>query len=276
MNPVCPTSLPALGRTALIFAHPAHEWFTLRAMLRFQPDVYYLSRGAYTNADFDDAFCQAWENVGFRGTMTFGDASEADIFQHYLNHDHAWFAQRRDHLGHWLNKVQPNSVFTDPFEWYNSAHDAVPLLLASALQQQTTCKPQLWEHGIAIHTIEPELQGNLDWPAAQLDEEELQIKRDLLVEMGKLSQTWAHNVNDELTSVVASWSETQIRTEYYRPVTEDYDFTSLPTEPIWDSYDKRGKKRVADGRASEAILFQQHFQPLAESLLSENQQADVA
>lgn len=262
-----PSLVKAGGRTAVIFAHPAHEWFAMRALLDYQPDVYYLTRGAYTDPRFESAFRQMWTTAGFRGTMHFGSASEPEIFQRYLHHDHAWFTSRRDELADWLTQVDPELAFCDPFEWYNSAHDLVPLLLSSALAAQRRRLPQLWEYGLAVHTIPPSLQPATGWPTLRLSDEELEIKRWLLGEMKQLSTAWAQGVNHELSTLTAPWTEEQLRTERYRPMPA-WDFSMAPPQPPWPTYDDRGKRRVAEGRSAEAICFESHFRPLAERLLT--------
>lgn len=262
--------LAATGRpSAMVFAHPAHEWFTFAALLRLQPNLYYLSPGIFYRDGFENAFRQKLAAIGFRGTVTFGSISESAIYEHYLARDDDWFVKQRNAIAAWLGQFQPGIVFTDPFEWYNSAHDLVPLLVASAVQCQSVQGREivLAEHGIGLQTIAWQQRKTDAWPSVQLTVDEVDRKRQFLGDMNGFFSGTTQGVNDELQDVAKDWREREFFTEYYRWAPATRDFTVPPEPGGWPSYDQRGYLRVASGRAQQAITFQEHYAPLAEKLV---------
>ncbi len=266
MHPTLPAGNP---RTATVFAHPAHEWFTLASVLRYQPEIYYLSRGAFGAPHFEGAFRAALAEVGFQGTVTFANEREEEVYQRLLRRDESWSHHCCGELREWLSAVRPQVVFVDAFEWYNSAHDLVPLLVTAALRSQEWRQPlpEIWEHGVGVHTIPPAQQQASGWPAITLDASELAAKMRLLETMDRLIESCGAQANDALTNVTAAWSGKQFRTEWYRRTSLSVDYTTPPLTHGWQTYDERGVRRVLAGRSRQAISFAEHFAPLAAALL---------
>ncbi|RCS53968.1 hypothetical protein DTL42_02055 [Bremerella cremea] len=265
--------LAETGRpTGMVFAHPAHEWFAFAALLRLQPNLYYLSPGIYATEGFENAFREKLAAIGFQGTVTFGAISESEIYERYLAHDNDWFVTQRNAIAAWLKQFQPGLVCTDPFEWYNSAHDLVPLLVASAVQCQSsqTQRISLAEHGLGLQTIAWQQRKTDDWPSVQLTADEVDCKRQFLRDMQGFVSGILQGVNDELQDVTKDWREREFYTEYYRWAPATRVFTVPPDVGGWPTYDQRGYWRVASGRAQQAITFQEHFVPLAEKLLRQS------
>ncbi|PQO41224.1 hypothetical protein C5Y96_00470 [Blastopirellula marina] len=267
-NLLAPSGRP----TGMVFAHPAHEWFTFAAVLRLQPNLYYLSPGIFGGDGFADAFREKLAAIGFRGTVTFGSISESEIYERYLAQDDDWFVTQRDAIADWLGALQPGIVFTDAFEWYNSAHDLVPLLVTSAVQCQPSDSPpiSLAEHGIGLQTVPWQKRQTQDWPAVRLTDDEIACKRQFLGDMNGFFSGITQGVNDELQSVVKDWGEKEYQTEYYRWTSVTRTFGEPPKVGDWATYDQRGHLRVASGRSQQAITFHEHFAPLAAKLLRED------
>lgn len=266
-NLLSPTDRPA----GMIFAHPAHEWFTFAALLRLQPDLYYLSPGIFGGDGFENAFREKLAALGFRGTVTFGAISESEIYERFLARDDDWFVNQRNAVAAWLGHHGPGIVFTDPFEWYNSAHDLVPLLVASAVRCTTlqASGMSLAEHGIGLQTVAWQERQTHDWSSVKLTEEEVDRKRQFLGAMNGFFNGVTKGVSDELQDVVKDWSDREFSTEYYRWTASTRKFSVPPKVGGWATYDQRGVLRVASGRSRQAITFQEHFAPLAETLLRE-------
>ncbi|MEW4562774.1 hypothetical protein AB1K70_09620 [Bremerella sp. JC770] len=265
------------GSTGMVFAHPAHEWFTFAALLRLQPDLYYLSPGIFGKDGFEEAFREKLAAIGFQGTVTFGAISETEIYERYLARDDDWFVTQRDAIAGWLGRLQPGLVFTDPFEWYNSAHDLVPLLVASAIESlPSQCPPiSLAEHGVGVQTIARKERVTHNWPSVQLTDDEVDRKRQFLRDMNGFFEDVAQGVNDELQDVVKDWGEPEYYTEYYRWARANQAFTQPPEVGGWATYDQRGHLRVAAGRSQQAITFQEHFAPLAAKLLRQDSMSTI-
>lgn len=267
-NLLAPTGRP----TGMVFAHPAHEWFTFAALLRLQPNVYYLSPGMFGEDGFEHAFRKKLEAIGFQGTVTFGSISESEIYRRYLAHDDNWFAAQRDAIAGWLEGLQPGIVFTDAFEWYNSAHDLVPLLVASAVQCPSLQNQRilLAEHGIGLQTIPWQNRKACDWSSVQLTADEVARKRQFLGDMDGFFSGITQGVNDELRNVVKDWGDREFYTEYYRRAPATRRFNEAPGAGGWATYDQRGHMRVAAGRSQQAITFREHYAPLAAKLLKQD------
>ncbi|GAA4428051.1 hypothetical protein [Bremerella cremea] len=263
--------------SAFVFAHPAHEWFTLAALLRLQPDIYYLSPGPFNDPEFESHFREAMTKIGYRGSITIAPIREEEVYTHYLRHDEKWFQEQRQRLASWLKEVEPSVIFTDPFEWYNSAHDLAPLLTSAALLSlgRGPGDVVLAEHGIAIQTVAPEVRDTSGWSKVMLTEEEEPAKAILLECMREFIQRSPYPITDDLAAIVGNWPSELIRTEFYRTAPVERSFLQPPVTKGWVTYDVRGQRRVAEGRSKEAISFGKHFAPLAKSLLRRHAAASI-
>ena len=257
-------------RVAMVFAHPAHELFASGIIQRVQPHILYITRADGAGCDGREEMARvALKEFGFHGTVTFLGVSEKEVHRRILTADLTYFLQLRDRVSDWLSDIGPDVILTDAFEWYNSLHDLCPLLVDSALQSlqlgSGACAAR-YELSLAIHSLaEPPLPSSESDGATaaplchSLSPHEATIKQSVMQVLGRQ--------DDSLGSIVNGWDLKRCQQEFYQRVPADRDYRTAPKCGDWQTYDQHGKQRVKQGRYSQAILFKDHFVPLAEALL---------
>lgn len=260
------------NNTAMVFAHPAHELFVFGSVLRFQPDILFLSRGYRTGSlSGNESLQQVLQEFGFRGRVTVLPHEEGEIFARYLCGDFTWFAKLRDQVADWLSGVRPGTLFSDAYEHYNSAHDLCPLIVEAAVRKLPFRPERRLEFPMAVYSLS-HAQSNryagrqTTWSRHFLSPSSLAAKRAIWDQVRAEAQQVDVPFRDGPAEITDAWPQERFATEYYQLTPHDREFDLPPSDICWADYDDRGRARVREGRAKQAITFAEHFVPLAQAL----------
>ncbi len=254
---------------AMVLGHGDHEVFLTGMIQQFQPHILYITCGPHAENDLVKKQARAvLKSLAFRSTVTFLPVTEAEIFQHMLSDDSDWFERYRDQVAAWLNKVRPDVIFSDAYEWYNSVHDLCPLLVDSALQATASLashRPARYDLPLAFQTIpyrraEEFDNGGTPFEYCSLTPEQTRQKRAIVRTQS------LHDAN--IREVTAGWPSQRYEQEVYRRVPAERDYRIAPCRDLWVTYDEHGTNQVRSGRYAQAISFQEHYAPIANALFS--------
>jgi hypothetical protein len=255
----------------MVFAHPGHELTVAGMLLRYQPHLLFLTRAdAGQDQGREQLARYGLDQMGLAGKATFLRIAEAEVFRALINGDWAFFQTLRNHILEWLVNVRPALVFGDAFEFYNVNHDLCRVLLDSAVQEyrastgDTPANHEILLACYANSALAAQPMHMFDFLApklayCELTQAEVARKQELIRVLGSR--------NSYIGAIAHAVPQERFRQEPYRPLPRPRDYTQRFSVP-WPTYEEHGRQRTQSGKYEQAILFSQHFVPLAQAICS--------
>ncbi len=249
---------------AMVFAHPAHEILVAGMLQRDRPHVLFVTRSdSGGESGREELASRGLERLGLADRATFLRQSEAESYDWALRGHTDGYLRLKEQIREWLDGVRPAAVYGDGFELSNFHHDLTRALLDAALRDhgRRHAPPENYELPLVCRT-EPEpwrlrFQEFPDGGARvfELTPDELARKMELVHWVGL----------QRIDAAMAVGLFPPPDREVFREVPADRDYGVAPPT-LRKHYDEWGRLQVRRGRYRQALLFEEHFVPIARAL----------
>ena len=253
---------------AFVFAHPAaHELLVTGLIQSSRSHLLFLTQADSASPQSSQIARETLEKLELCESMTFLEMSEIESYSRAFAADFGFYADYRNRILDWLFQVQPDVVIGDAQECYNFHHDLTRVLLDDAHREYSRKRPSVQNYEFAnvcrtsddLNTfLIQQFPSNRVALVHDLDEEQVEQKKLLLQLVGERKQ----KIFNE--SVYYDFDR-----EVYREVPIHRDYSIPPTE-FKIHFEEWGQEQVRRGKYVQALLYDQHFAPIARYLSSKS------
>lgn len=259
-------------KAVFVFAHPAaHELLVAGLMQHHCADVLFVTQADSGAPGSSDIARECLQRMEFCRSTTFLEMSEVESYGRAFAGDFGYYAEYRNRILDWLLRTQPDVIYGDALEFYNFHHDLTRMLLDDAVREYRRSQPDVKNYEIAnVCRTDDDLYSlrRQEFPLGEIEvysptPEEIREKERMLEFIG-------HRL---LTTHYSSFYYARDR-EVYRTVPADRDYT-LPPAEYKQHYEDWGIEMARRGKYKQALLFDQHFVPIARHLQGADESVTV-
>ena len=246
---------------ALVVAHPGHE-MRVHAWLEMEsPLTFVLTDGSgHTRLGRLSSTEQILNRAGARPGKIFGRYNDREAYQLITEGQVETVQNLIDELAEELIGAEIETVVSDAMEGFNPVHDLCSLVAQAAVSRIRS------RSGKPIRHYDFLLEAAPDAWTPGIDGSPVRIELDDATWDRKEEAAWAYGLlRSEVERAMAVHGPGAFRLEVLRPVHADRNIEELIEAP--PTYETVGEARVASGIYSEVLTFQEHFLPLARTIL---------
>jgi hypothetical protein len=252
-------------RPIVVFSHPNHEIAVLGMIHEMDCPIIYLTDGG--SASRRASSREALSRIGHRENVLFLNRTEPECYQALLDGDRSAVLRKlvEELAGH-LEAFRPDSLLTEPMEFYNPLHDfTLPIVSKAAALAAVTVS--VHEAPLIYQCPEDSSYRINRFPPSTRSVLVHRVPDALLEAKFSLYHGVYHDLRSQLETLNCCMSREWFAQEYYRPASE---VLGVPDGSRILRYDQRGKLLQKAGSVGEAITYQSHFLPTITRLLSED------
>ena len=233
---------------ALVVAHPGHELRLHHWLERARPRVFVLTDGSGSGASRIRSTLEVLAATGCTAGSIVAPFTDHEIYRMLLAGDVDRVLMTTLDLAEDFVEHEIRAVVADACEWYNPTHDLCSVMARLAAQRA----------GVRIASYEYAVTGASDaGEMLELDDAALARKTAAAHRYDALST--------EVETLLQRVGVDALRREVLRPIAADV-LPPVPTSKPF--YETHGESRVAAGRFSTVIRYEQHFRPFVEKLIA--------
>jgi hypothetical protein len=269
------------GPSAIFVAHPGHEVRIHGWLERERPQVFVLTDGSgRVGQSRIGSTAKYLKKFGLQSGCIFGQLTDLEVYRAILAHDFDLFIGLSEELAEALVADGTRCVTGDATEGYNTAHDAVRLMINTAIEMASRasgvsilnydfpvvrrsdhCPLPLRPMAIQLH-LDDELFSRKLAAAFEFYPELAAETRDILGGNGHGEVVDYYKLNSDEHALTQTTGLDMFRMECLRPV--------LPAESPFEAekpyYEQTAENKVATGLYEQVIRYREHMRPLADAL----------
>lgn len=255
--------LDLVAPTLAVFSHPNHEMAVYGLLRTLKPAIVFLTDGGG-----GDRLAQTRLGLDAAGISdaTYLDHSEASFYRALLAKDAKFFKEVAAQVAEVVRDKNPEQILVDSVEYYNPIHDiALPIVQAAVKSLGTVHRilavPLVYQEAAAA----PE---NFVFQRALPGDRAIEQEFVLSPKEGLIKRAALGSIYTALMKQMAfpySVIEEACRKEHVVPAGSPL---TRPDLHCRIRYDERGLAAKKAGLVQEAILYNEHFLPLAKELLA--------
>jgi hypothetical protein len=239
---------------ALIVGHPGHELRLFHWLETARPVVFVLTDGSGSGSARVEATRRILSATGSSAGSVMGDFADHEMYRAVLEGDVTRVAEATLRIAEELAARNVTAVVADMFEFYNPTHDlcAVVANLAAAHASAMT-RRTIARYDFAVIGTPPG-----DGEVLELD--------DAAVERKVAAAAAIEELKPEVDHLLDRIGIDALRREVLRPLATSNELPRPTAKPFYETH---GEERVAAGRYSTVLRYDQHFAPFVERLVAE-------
>jgi hypothetical protein len=250
---IIPSGLPM--NPFLVAAHPGHELVVYGWLEHARPRVFVFTDGSGGSGTSRLGHSHdILSTIGASAGSIFGRATDRDMYSMILHGRTEFFVDLAGELAAAITEHKPPYVVTDPIEGYNPVHDLCAPIAAAAIELATAAGARtIAQFEFSMH---PPHDGRPGTTTRELSAGAVARKRAALNGYEPLRL--------EFEARTAAYGDALIRRESFTRVHSGSRETTFPNgQP---DYERTGRERVADGRYSRLITYDEHVRPIIDAL----------
>ncbi|WP_269526651.1 hypothetical protein [Coraliomargarita parva] len=256
----------------MILGHPGHELRAYEWMARNRPIVHVLTDGSGSLSEGRiESTGKVVRAAGGTPGAVFGGLKDAAFYEDLLSGQTERLLKLMKRIYDAISLGQAPGeliVVGDGLEGYNTAHDIMRYMINMICERlrRNAWKVFNFAFNLVDSPAEALQQAGPDDCVIHLDDAAFQRKLKAAVNYPELK--------DEVEMAIARAGEAAFRVEVLSRVPDASPAIVAPEAPIY--YEEYGRKRVAEGKYRELILFETHVKPFAGKLRDAFLQLDEA
>jgi hypothetical protein len=237
--------------TALFVGHPGHELRLFRWLEVTRPLVFVLTDGSGSGRSRILSSYELHRRTGSTSGAVMGSFTDVDVYRAILSCDATSIASATVQLAGELIAHGVESLVSDAFEFYNPTHDLCSVMAGLAVARVEALT------GKRIARLDYAVTMRASGAGQELQLDDAQTDR-------KLAAAYAfENLTYDVNVLLKDLGIDDMRHEIVRPLRET---ALLPVPSTRPFYEVHGEERVAEGRYSEVLRYEEHFVPFVEAL----------
>jgi hypothetical protein len=238
---------------ALVVAHPGHELRLHHWLEKARPRVFVLTDGSGSGASRIRSTIEVLDATGCTAGSILAPFTDHEIYRMLLDGEVDRVLAMTLNLAEDLVEHGIRAVVADACEWYNPTHDLCAVTARLAAQRASLIRGS----SIACYGYAVTQAASVTGETLELDDAALARKTLAAHRYDALSL--------EVENLLARVGPDALRREVLQPIAADVLLPAPTSKPFYETH---GESRVAAGRFSTVIRYEQHFRPFVEKLIA--------
>ncbi|HAV12258.1 MAG TPA: hypothetical protein DCX06_02015 [Opitutae bacterium] len=247
----------------LIIGHPGHELRAFRWMEQARPVVHVLTDGSGSLSEGRiESTAKTVNSAGAQIGSYFGCLKDGVFYQDLLDVDPSHFVEALFEIYQSIVEAGPRELMIvgDAIEGYNTAHDMTRYMI------NILCA-RLRAEGYVVRNYAFNLVDNPSESARNAKEGDIVLKLSAEDFVRKLDAARNYpELKEEVEIAIAQVGEVAFKNEVFTLIDASAPVIPTPSGALY--YEEFGRKRVAEGKYEELILFESHMRPFSQALES--------
>jgi hypothetical protein len=249
----------AFRNPALVIGHPGHELKVLGWISAYQPRAYVLTdgsgRGGHSRLP---STARLFEQLSVETDDVFGATSDANLYRAILAGQMSSCLTILDSIIESFIENDVDVVAADAMEGFNPAHDICRALVdAAVLAVSITTGRTIANYRFCLTEWERSGRERHDEACSHLTLGDAALRRKIEAAQGYVE------LKEEVRAALALRGEEYFRVECLKKVSQPFQACEYSGRPGYEGW---GEQRVSEGAYEAVIRYDQHVQPMVDSI----------